>query len=216
MLVAAKHAYGARLEGSDGRAGTLYDILFDDTSWSVRHLVVSVDRWFHGRQVLIEPGLVRRADWPNQQLLVPWTKEQIRQSPPAEADLSSDERRAREAAQMLVWEAYWAGVLQSRGDEGGDANLHSTKMLSGLHIHCVDGMLGHVDDFIIDDQTWQVRGVIVETRNWWPGKHVFVELHWIDSIHWEDGQIYLKLTRENILKRPAYDGNVPQEDLLRV
>lgn len=112
---------------------------------------------------------------------------------------------------MLIWEAYWADVLETAAPEG-DPHLHSAKMLSGLHIHCLDGMVGHVDDFVIDDETWQVRCLIVETRNWWPGKHVLVELHWIDATHWDDGEVHLKLTREGILRRPPYDGSVPFED----
>jgi len=30
--------------------------------------------------------------------------------------------------------------------------------------------MGHLDDFIIDDETWTIRYVVVDTRNWWPGK----------------------------------------------
>jgi hypothetical protein len=208
MFTAAKHAYGASLEGVDGRAGTL----FDDQSWRVRYLVVSTERWFRGRQVLIEPKIVRSADWPDQRLSVVLTKEQVRQSPDADTDLPVARRKTQEAARMLVWEAYWAGIPDAAAEVQGDQHLRSTKVLTGLHIHCVDGLLGHVDDFIVDDETWRIRYLVVETRNWWPGKRVLVELNWIESIRWEDGEVYLTLSREDLLGRPAYVGTAPTEE----
>jgi uncharacterized protein YrrD len=211
MFTAAKHMYGASLEGADGRAGTLYDVLFDDQSWRVRYLVISTERWFRGRQVLVEPKAVQQAEWPEQRLSVSLTKEQVRRSPRADTDLPVARRRANEAARMLVWEAYWAGLPDVSEKIEGDPHLRSTKVLSGLHIHCSDGLLGHIDDFIVDDETWRVRYLVVETRNWWPGKHVLVELNWIESIRWEDGEVYLTHSREEVLSRPAYDGTVPAE-----
>jgi uncharacterized protein YrrD len=212
MLISTRHAYGAVLEGPDGRLGALYDILFDDQSWKVRHLLVSRDRWFHGRQVLIEPDVVERADWAERKLSARMTKEQIERCPGPETDLPV---ARRQAAQVLVWEAYWTGVLDDPvAVEEGDSHLRSTKVLNGLHIHCTDGMFGHVDDFVFDDETWTIRYLVVETRNWWPGKHVLVEPSSIRSIRWEDGEIYLSLTREEVHNRPAYEGTVFVEQAL--
>ena len=96
--------------------------------------------------------------------------------PGPDTDLPVARRKARQAAQVLVWEAYWTGVLDNPvGVEEGDSHLRSTKVLNGLHIHCTNGMFGHVDDFVFDDETWTIRYLVVETRNWWPGKHVLVE-----------------------------------------
>ena len=39
---------------------------------------------------------------------------------------------------------------------------------------CADGEIGHVEDFIIDDETWAIRYLIIDTRNWWPGKKVLI------------------------------------------
>ena len=111
MLINARHMYGMPLEGSDGRVGTLYDLLFDDQSWQLRHLVVSMDRWFLGRQVLLDPEVILDADWPGRRLRVRLTKEQVRHSPNVESDLPVARRDAIEAAHVLVWEAYWTGML---------------------------------------------------------------------------------------------------------
>ncbi len=40
---------------------------------------------------------------------------------------------------------------------------------------CPDGRLGHLEDFVIDDLAWSIRSLVVDTRNWWPGKRVLIE-----------------------------------------
>jgi len=211
MFISAKHAYGASLEAADGRAGILYDILFDDQFWRVRHLVVSTDRWFHGHQVLVDPTIVENTDWPRHRLDVRSTKEVVANSPSIDSDLPVGPNTGPDAARLLVWEAYWAGIPEASTDASDNPHLRSTKVLSGLHVHCADGMLGHIDDFLIDDETWRIRYLVVETRNWWPGKRVLVETGWIESIHWEDGQVFLALSREEVLDRPAFEGQTPPE-----
>jgi len=206
MIVAARHTYGAALEGVGGRLGTLYDILFDDQSWKIRHLVVSIDRWFYGRQVLVDPGVAEHGEWEYRRVRVRMTRDEIRHCPPAETDLPVSRRHDIDAGRLLVWEAYWAGGLDASAAPAGDPHLRSTKELTGLHIHCTDGMLGHVDDFAIDDGAWTISRLVVETRNWWPGKRVLLEPSAIHAIHWEDGQIYLALPRHAVVTRPAYQG----------
>ena len=52
--------------------------------------------------------------------------------------------------------------------------------MTGYHIEATDGGIGHVKDFIIDDETWAIRYLEVDTRNWWPGKKVLVSPQWIN------------------------------------
>jgi sporulation protein YlmC with PRC-barrel domain len=50
--------------------------------------------------------------------------------------------------------------------------LRSTQAVSGYNIYATDGEIGHVEDFIIDDRTWTIRYLIINTSNWWAGKKV--------------------------------------------
>ena len=47
-------------------------------------------------------------------------------------------------------------------------HLRSLKEIKGYRIHARDGEIGHVDDFILDDDTWALRHVVVDTGNWLP------------------------------------------------
>jgi hypothetical protein len=214
MLIAAKKMYGIPLEGADGRVGTLSDILFDDNSWRLRHLVVNLDRWFLGQQVLLDPNVIERMEWSDRKMLVHLTKEQARQSPNVDTDLPVARREIQEAAHLLVWEAYWTSVLDTLPEMEGDPHLRSTKMLTGLHLHCTDGQLGHVVDFLIDDQQWSVGELLVDTRNWWPGKRVLIEPSLVERIDWVEREIWLSLPRGQVEDRPAFEYDTPIESQL--
>jgi hypothetical protein len=215
MFIVAKDMYGTTLEGADGRVGSLYDILFDDQSWRIRHFVIALDHWFLGRQVLIDPDAIQGAEWPERRLHVRLSKDEARNSPGVDTDLPVARRELLAADQMLIWEAYWTHVLDAAPDTSGDAHLRSTKMLMGIRLHCTNGQLGHVADFLIDDQTWSVRDLVVDTRNWWPGKHVLIEPGLVEGIDWDRREIRLSLPREQVEQRPAYQhGEQPESQLV--
>lgn len=86
----------------------------------------------------------------------------------------------------------------------GNAHLRSTHNVSGYHIQATDGEIGHVDDFIIDDETWAIRYLRVDTVNWWPGKKVLIAARWIDRVSWDESKVFVKLTRAAIKQAPDY------------
>lgn len=87
----------------------------------------------------------------------------------------------------------------------GNQHLRSTRAVRGYHIHARDGEIGHVDDFIVDDDTWAIRYLVVDTRNWWPGKHVLVAPQRIGAIDWASSSVKVDLLRETIKQEPEYD-----------
>jgi hypothetical protein len=75
----------------------------------------------------------------------------------------------------------------------------------GYTIQARDGALGHVEDFIVDDESWALRYMVVDTRNWWPGKHVLVPPQWIESVRWPQSSVVVDLLRETIKAGAEYD-----------
>jgi len=41
--------------------------------------------------------------------------------------------------------------------------LHTTSKMRGFHILATDGEIGHVGDLFIDERTWSVRYLVVDT-----------------------------------------------------
>ena len=79
--------------------------------------------------------------------------------------------------------------------------LHKTSYMRGFHIQAMDGGIGHVDDFLVDE-SWTVRYLVVETSHWPGGKYVLVPPSAIESVNSPDKKISLKLTREQVKNCP--------------
>ncbi|NTU85811.1 MAG: PRC-barrel domain containing protein, partial [Chloroflexales bacterium] len=87
----------------------------------------------------------------------------------------------------------------------GDAHLRSTREVMGYHIQASDGAIGHIKDFVMDDTTWALRYLVVDTQNWWPGKQVLVAPTWITAVNWDDRTVGVDLPRATIKAGPEYD-----------
>ena len=81
--------------------------------------------------------------------------------------------------------------------------------MSGYEIHAQDGHVGHLEDFVIDDEEWRVRYLIVGTRNWLPGKQVLISPEWIKEISFTRREVFVNATCEQIKDAPEYDPDQP-------
>ena len=89
-----------------------------------------------------------------------------------------------------------------------DPNLRSTKSVTDYHIEATDGEIGHVEDFIIDDETWAIRYLVIDTKNWWGGKKVLISPQWIDRISWDESKVFVNLSKERIKQSPEYSEDI--------
>lgn len=94
-----------------------------------------------------------------------------------------------------------------------DPHLRSCKEVTGYAIHATDGEIGHVDDFLISDPDWLVTNVVIDTRNWLPGKRVTIDASAVEHIDWQLGEVCVSLSKSAIKDRPAgpSDGLVARE-----
>ena len=75
----------------------------------------------------------------------------------------------------------------------------------GYYVAATDGDLGHVADLLIDDASWTIRHLVVDTRNWLPGRKVLIGPDRLRSVDWIERTIALDLSRREIEASPAYD-----------
>jgi len=94
-----------------------------------------------------------------------------------------------------------------RRDE--DPHLRSCNAVAGYHIHATDGEIGHVESLLIDDQTWAILYLIVNTSNWWVGHKVLISPAWIQDVSWFDSMVSITVTRQAVKSAPAYDPTEP-------
>ena len=86
-----------------------------------------------------------------------------------------------------------------------DPHLRSCNAVVDYHLHATDGEIGHVAGFLVDDDTWAIRYLIVDTSNWWLGHKVLVAPQWITGVHWSDRTVSVDLSRDAIQHAPHYD-----------
>jgi hypothetical protein len=86
-----------------------------------------------------------------------------------------------------------------------DPHLRSCEAVQGYHVKASDGEIGHVSGFLVDDATWAIRYLVVDTSNWWMGHKVLIAPPWIIGVQWSDKTVSVDLTRDAVQASPVYD-----------
>ena len=229
MLRSVKKLFEHKLGASDGEIGHVKDLYFDDRSWVVRYLVANTGSWLSGRLVLLSPYAFGDLPQSDKVLLVNLTRQQIENSPSIESHKPVSRQYEEEYHQYYNWPFYWEGdalwgmsgfpILTQRAEpfqgeratgksgnpESDDLHLRSVKTIVGYHLQAGAETLGHVTDFILDDQTWAIRHLVADTGHWLPDKKVLISVSQIQRISWNESKVQVDLTKEALLGSPAFD-----------
>ena len=225
MLHLAHKVAGATVKGIDGEIGTLDDFYFEEDRWTVRYLLVDTGKWLSGKRVLISPMSVPDG-WGREGVRLSLTKDQVWNSPEIkEDDLSLDSE-----AQVLTYYGYpdyWGAAsvwgnfdsptaliarapavkppVPSNGIDPEARHLRSIRKSTGYHLHARDGEIGHVDDFLIGQESWRIRYLLVDTSNWIGGRSVIVSPEKVDGIDKDKGLLYVGADRKAIKEAPELE-----------
>jgi len=90
-----------------------------------------------------------------------------------------------------------------------DPHLRSCNAVAGYHVHATDGEIGHVEGLLVDDETWAILYLVVNTSNWWVGHKVLIATNWIQDVSWFDSMVSINVTRQAVKDAPAYDPTIP-------
>lgn len=213
IMRSVQDLHGSDLIAKDGSVGKAGDLLFDDLSWTIRYVVVNTGGWLTGRKVLISPLAIEDPDWEHKVLSVILTRAEVENSPDIAADMPVSRQHQIALQGYYGWAPYWFGGFAPLPDElprnigkeeEGDPHLRSTKEVTGYGIEAKDGRIGHVEDFLVDDASWVIRYIVVDTRDWLPGKKVLVSTQWIEKIDWANADVHVDLTRDAVKGSPEY------------
>ena len=225
MLFKAKTLGNYKLKGKDGEIGSAKEFYFDDKFWAIRYLVADTGNWLTGRKVLLSPYALVNINEEEENIVVNLSEKQIEDSPSLESDKPVSRQFEKQYSDYYALPGYWDGGLmwgaypyilreineseeEKHKKESWDPHLRSTKDVTGHDIQANDGELGHVEDFIIDDETWAIRYLIIDTKNWWGGKKVLISPKWIDRISWKESKVFINLSRETIKQSPEYSEDI--------
>jgi len=98
-----------------------------------------------------------------------------------------------------------AAARAEAAHEDDDPHLRSCKAVMGRHIEATDGDIGHVQGLLVDEETWAIRYIIVNTSNWWLGHDVLIAPQWIQDMNWSGETVSVNLTRQAVKDAPPYE-----------
>jgi sporulation protein YlmC with PRC-barrel domain len=229
VLRKATQLAGCTIHATDGDIGSVNTIYFDDGHWTVRYFVVDTGKWLPGRKVLISPIAIRQLNWDGWTLDVILTREQVRNSPDIDTDLPVSRQHELDYYRYYGYPHYWGGAALASGayvapgartdeargmaeiraleQEGKshDPHLRDVRAVNGYHIRAADGDIGHVEDFLLDDQTWRIRYLVIDTSNWLGGRRVLVAPAWVAAVSWAESKVHLLISRRAVKESPEYD-----------
>jgi hypothetical protein len=237
MLRSVDEIIGYQLHADNQSFGNCGDILFDDQWWTIRHIIANTGIWLIGKKILVSPIMIDKPDWSTRSLFLNISKEALENCPAPSTDEPVSREHEKKIYRYFGYPYYWTGSglwgtaaypaavgtvppeTVSRQDEDLDEpesetprenHLRSFKEVKGYFIKASDGDIGHVEDFIFDDDTWALRYVVVDTRNWLPGgKKVLLSLDWVKSINWLKSLLEMDLSTRAIKDGPEFDPRKP-------
>ncbi len=229
MLRSLKQIKGYTIGAQDGDIGECSDFLFDDRDWTVRYIVADTRKWLPGRKVLISPISVGEADASSRTLSVGLTRDQIKDAPPLDEDAPVSRQYEIAFNKYYDWGGYWGGPsvwgphlyprLLNRSRESlqeatekieDNVTLRSAQEVMGYHIQATDDDVGHVEDYVVDLDTWIIRYLVIDTRNWLPGgKKVLISPAWAEHVDWHRRRVIFSLASDHIEKSPEFDPSLP-------
>lgn len=231
MLHSVKDVTGLQIAATDAVLGHIDEVYFDDHQWAIRYFVVNTGTWLASRKVLVSPMAVTGINWEEERVQVNLSADQVRNSPHIDMDKPVSRQHEGEFAQYYGYNPYWTGpylweanafpgvmdvpmdmdrapdIERRVGEEQGraDPNLRSSREVAGYQIQTTDDTLGHVEDFLFNDRNWVISYLVLETRDWWPGKHVVLSARRIRHIEWENRKVVASVTREELELSPDFD-----------
>lgn len=241
MMLAISGLKGFTILASDGQMGKVVDFLFDDSKGALRWLVVECGSWLRGRRVLVHPSAVSITNLDNQTFEVKMNKSQVEGSPLWISDEPVSSQMESRICDYYGWDPLWnvsimevnqgamalplvpppyfglAGVAadgETRSN-AGDPHLRSIDEIVGYNIQANDGLIGHVENFMLDEADWTLPYLVVDTRNWGFGGHVLISRAAVTSIDWSDRCICLNVSREQVKASPAWDPLIAFDEIYR-
>ena len=87
--------------------------------------------------------------------------------------------------------------------------LRSATYLQGFTLRAMDGEIGKVDQFYLDDETWAIRYLVVNTGSWLAGRLVLISPISVGKTDWESKQFEVILTKKEVEGSPDIDTQKP-------
>jgi len=220
MLTHTKSLYERSIAAKDGHIGHITDLYFDDQRWRVRYVVVDTGSWLAGRQVLLAPRAFDPLQANAAVLHSGLTKAQIEASPSIETHRPVSRQFEVEYYRHYGWPGYWDGgsvwgegaypalggpkaevEQRFQAAEKGDQHLRSTRSITGYAIEANNGSIGKLSGLMVDDRSWTIPELVVDTGEWFSSGEVRVATESVVKVSFEASTVFVGLSQEAVRSR---------------
>lgn len=205
MLRNSKKLTGFSVLATDGEIGKIRDFIFDEQVWTVRYAEIDVGKLVTGKVVLLSTMILGPTA-----LFSVGTKltiEQIVNCPTIDPHIMPDRKYEEKLHNYFSWTYYWAKQSEVSQYETS-YKLQRIRAINGYQVFSLNGEIGHLDDFLLDDLDWKIRYFIINTGNWFFEKKILLSPTWIRKIDDLNSTILISVDQEKIRTAPAYDSSL--------
>lgn len=228
MLRSLTALEGYSLIATDAEIGHCRDFLIDDEHWTVRYMVARTGPWLLGREVLVSPPLMEPPLWEAHAIPLKIDRKQLEECPPLDSDAPVSRRYEKVYHDFFAVPYYWMGnglwgnygypglmvpqpeprELPEEDEE--QTHLRSVRELTGYTILTGDEAdVGHLADFIVDDESWAVRFLVLDSSHLPFSKKQLLATDWITAVSWVDRELRLDVTADQLEGAPPFDPDAP-------
>jgi hypothetical protein len=219
MLRSARNILGHRVSAKDGDIGHCVDFLVDPVNWSVRYFVVEAGPWLSGRRLILSPLALSKAEWTSRRMVLDASRTQVETAPVLEDDALLSREHEMDLFRHYGWSINGLSPIsdeaprsdRSRPPPLGPA-LRSVKNVLSYGLEAEGNPAGQVDDFIVDDDSWFLQYLVVESQSWLSGRKVLAPTEHIVGVDWEARSLELALPIAAIEEAPEYHPTAPVYD----
>lgn len=230
------------ISSDDFKVGEVKDFFFDDNLWGIRYFVVNTGSWLNERLVLISPYAITKIEFGGFNIRVNLTKEQIENCPTPDDEEPVSRMYEEKYSRYYQLPYYWlagdglwpnniyptvyANMLNTedktllREREALDEKIATNHLRSfnevlGYHVHAEDEVFGHIQDFVFNEESYEITNLMIDTATFLPGTSVLIAPKWITEIDWQESEFHTDLTKDQIKHARHVDYDRPIDNELR-
>jgi hypothetical protein len=231
MLLKTAKLTEYRIELSSEIRGSIFEMYFDDLFWNIQYLLMTSENMEKDKIAIISHLALGKPD--DKSKTIPIVGKQGRNEGKEKSTVlkTKEEAESIDPIQIIELPEEYSTIISRNKKATKDLiitilkdknaiylpstnHLRSHNEVLGYNIQAKDGdLIGHVDNFILEGNTWKLRYLIVDTRNWLTGgKKILLSPAWIEKINWSSNLVAIDLSKSSIIESPSYDPNKPLDN----
>ncbi|MBB6452677.1 hypothetical protein HNQ94_001123 [Salirhabdus euzebyi] len=151
------------------------------------------------------------------------SKETIQNAPNQKEDEPISKQAEEELESYYGWPNYWGGLgpwggfasplefmdvhsngLKEEPPNEYEANYHlrSAKDIKddpiGFTVEATDEQVGNIYDFVVSEDSWEIKYIVVETQKVLPTRYVLLATDKVTELNWAEKKVYVNQTADEV------------------